>query len=296
MGLEILAKMRLLIFGKTGQVAQELGALCAAEAIEAQFLDRNQADLNDPAACAWMIYKSDADIVINAAAYTAVDKAEDDQATAHLVNTASPIEMARAAANCNKPFLHISTDYVFDGTCTAAWREQDVPAPQGCYGRTKLAGEVGIAAIGGDHVILRTAWVFSAYGANFVKTMRRLATDRIELNVVDDQRGGPTPAADIAQTLISIALAFQAGRGVSGLFHYVGAPTVSWADFAEAIFAEGACVKTVNRIQTSQYPTPAPRPANSALDCSRIAQNYGINQPDWRTGLRIVLAKLENEV
>ncbi len=287
--------MRLLIFGKTGQVARELAALCLAEAIEAQFLGRDQADLTDPAACAQIICDSDADIVINAAAYTAVDKAEDDRATAHQVNAASPIEMARAAASCGKPFLHISTDYVFAGTGDAAWREHDVPAPQGVYGCTKLAGEVGIAAIGGAHVILRTAWVFSAHGANFVKTMRRLAADRDALNVVDDQRGGPTPAADIARTLIRIARAFQAGRAVSGLFHYAGAPAVSWADFAEAIFAEGSSAVAVNRIPTSQYPTPAPRPANSVLDCTRIAQSYGIEQPDWRAGLRAVLAKLETQ-
>lgn len=288
--------MRLLIFGKTGQVAQELGALCAAEAIEARFLDRDQANLNDPAKCARMIRDSDVDIVINAAAYTAVDKAEDDRETAHLVNAASPIAMARAAADCGKPFLHISTDYVFAGTGTAAWREQDVPAPQGVYGRTKLAGEVGIAAIGGDHVILRTAWIFSSYGANFVKTMQRLIADRNTLNVVDDQCGGPTPAGDIAQTLICIARAFQVGQGVSGLFHYAGAPAASWADFAEAIFAEGARAITVNRIPTSQYPTPAPRPANSVLDCTKITQSYGIEQPDWRAGLRKVLAKLGSEV
>ena len=288
--------MRLLIFGKSGQVAQELGALCAAEAIEAHFLDRDQADLNDPDACAQIICESDADIVINAAAYTAVDKAEVDEATAYLVNAASPIGMARAAASCGKPFLHISTDYVFAGTGTEAWREQDVPAPQGVYGRTKLAGEVGIAAIGGDYLILRTAWVFSANGANFVKTMRRLAADHTILNVVDDQRGGPTPAGDIAETLIRIARAFYIGQGVSGLFHYAGVPTVSWADFAEAIFAEDESATTVNRIATSQYPTPATRPANSVMDCSGIAQNYGIKQPDWRLGLRKVLAKLENEV
>ncbi|MDA9971807.1 dTDP-4-dehydrorhamnose reductase [Planktomarina temperata] len=288
--------MRLLIFGKTGQVAMELGALCAAEAIEAKFLDRAQANLTDPAACAQMIRESDADIVINAAAYTAVDKAEDDRATAHLVNAVSPIEMARAAVSCGKPFLHISTDYVFAGTGDAAWCEQDVPAPQEVYGRTKLAGELGIAAIGGDHVILRTAWVFSAHGANFVKTMRRLSVDRDVVSVVDDQRGGPTPAADIAQTLIRIARAFQAGQGVSGLFHYAGAPAVSWAEFAEAIFAEEASAVSVNRIPSSQYPTPASRPANSMLDCTRIRQSYGIEQPDWRSGLHTVLDQLGREV
>ena len=288
--------MRLLIFGNTGQVARELRVLCVAKAIEARFLDRGQADLNKPATCVRIISESNADIVINAAAYTAVDKAEDEREVAHLVNATSPIEMARAAADSGKLFLHISTDYVFAGTGTAPWREQDVPAPQGVYGSTKLAGEIGISAIGGDHVILRTAWVFSAHGTNFVKTMQRLTADRNSLNVVDDQRGGPTPAQDIAEALIRIAQAFHLGHGVSGLFHYAGAPEASWADFAEEIFAEGAKAITVNRIQTSQYPTLAPRPANSILDCTKIAQTYGIGQPDWRAGLRKVLVKLGNEI
>jgi len=287
--------MRLLVFGKSGQVASELRDLCAKNGIEATFLDPVQADLTIPAACVRAIAACDADVVINAAAYTAVDKAEEDRQTARLVNATSPTEMAREAARRKIPFLHISTDYVFDGTGDTPWREDDQPGPQGVYGRTKLAGETGVAGVGGDYVILRTAWVFSSYGANFVKTMRRVGAERNALNVVNDQHGGPTPARDIAAALLAIAKAFIQGNGVPGLYHYCGTPSVSWAEFAEAIFAGQTAAPQITGIPSSQYPTPAKRPANSMLDCSKIFKTYGIKQPDWRAGLRDVLDKLEAE-
>ncbi len=287
--------MRLLIFGKTGQVARSLADLCDSKGIDAEFLGRDQADLTDPAACAAAIHESNADIIINAAAYTAVDQAETNQQTAHLVNAISPTEMARAAAKKRVPFLHISTDYVFDGSGTKPWCEDDPVAPQSAYGSTKLAGETGIQAAGGDHVILRTAWVFSAYGANFVKTMCRVGAERDKLSVVDDQRGGPTPAAAIAEALLTIARAFVAGKGTSGIYHLTGSPAVSWADFADAIFDGEDVRPEITRIPTSDYPTPAKRPANSVLDCAKIKRCYGIGQPDWQAGLQDVLQELKAE-
>lgn len=258
-------------------------------------LGRDRADLTDPAACAAAIAAAEADIVINAAAYTAVDQAEGDPVTARLVNAVAPGAMAQAAAARGLPFLHVSTDYVFDGAGHRPWREDDPTAPLGIYGATKLEGEGLVAAAGGPHVILRTAWVFSAHGKNFVRTMLRLGETRESLGVVDDQRGGPTAAHEIARTLLAIACAFGEGRGRSGIFHFCGQPACSWADFAEAVFATSSLPRKpdVRRIATADYPTPARRPANSVLDCTRIRDTYGIGQPDWRTGLRTVVGELE---
>lgn len=287
--------MRLLVFGTTGQLAIELARAAPLVSARLTALGRDRADLTDPAACAALVAGADADIVINAAAYTAVDQAETDEGTARLVNADAPGAMARAAARRGLPFLHVSTDYVFDGTGTRPWREDDPTAPLGVYGATKLGGERQIAAAGGPHVILRTAWVFSAHGKNFVKTMLRLGASRDALSVVDDQRGGPTAAHEIARALLAIACAFHEGRGTSGIFHFSGAPACTWADFAEATFAASSLPRkpAVTRIPTSAYPTPAKRPANSTLDCTRIRDTYGIGQPDWRTGLRTVVSELE---
>jgi dTDP-4-dehydrorhamnose reductase len=283
---------RLLVFGTTGQVARELDRAAERAGIAVQALGRAEADLADPAACAARVAAADADAVINAAAYTAVDRAESDGAAAHVVNAAAPGAMARAAAARALPFLHVSTDYVFDGRPGPAWAEADPPAPVSVYGATKLAGERLVAEAGGAHVILRTAWVFSAHGSNFVKTMLRLR-GRDAVRVVDDQRGGPTPARAIAEALVAIAAAFRAGRGVPGLFHFAGTPPVSWAEFAEAVFAAaGGPAPRVERIPSSAYPVPARRPANSALDCRAIAAAYGIAQPDWRAGLAEVIEEL----
>ena len=190
----------ILVFGKTGQVATELQRQADVTA-----LGRDQADLSDPQACAAVIADLKPSVVINAAAYTAVDKAEEEEAKAQTINAAAPGAMAGACVHLDIPFLHISTDYVFDGSGTKAWRETDPVSPQNAYGRTKLAGEQAIRAAGARHIILRTAWVFSAHGANFVKTMLRLSETRDALSVVEDQIGGPTPAADIAATLLTLA-------------------------------------------------------------------------------------------
>lgn len=285
--------MRLLVFGKTGQVARELADLCAEEGVTAEFLGRDVADLGNPVQCAARIASAEADIVINAAAYTAVDRAESEPELARTINAEAPAAMAAMAHLRAMPFLHISTDYVFDGTGSKPWREDDPTAPQSVYGATKLAGERGVAESGGAHAILRTAWVFSAHGANFVKTMRRLASERDALNIVEDQIGGPTPAASIAAALLKMARAFHGGNGVSGVFHFAGAPSTTWADFAGAIFANQPDAPVINRIPTRLFPTPAKRPENSVLDCRKIAETYGIAQPDWHHGLAQVLQKLE---
>src|SRR5690606_9847956 len=228
--------MRVLVFGTTGQVARELARGAEGRGITLTALGRDAADLTDPEACAAAVMASDVDVVINAAAHTAVDRAETEPDLARVINAEAPGAMARAAAARELPFLHVSTDYVFDGRPGRAWREDDTPAPLSVYGATKLAGERAVFDSGGQAAILRTAWVFSAHGSNFVKTMLRVGAAGRELRVVEDQRGGPTAAADIADALLTMAADLAAGRGATGIFHFSGAPVVSWADFAEAIF------------------------------------------------------------
>ena len=279
--------MKVLVFGKTGQVAMELQRQADVTA-----LDRSQADLSDPEACTKIIQQTDADVIINAAAYTAVDAAETDEDVARVINAAAPAAMARAAAARGLPFLHISTDYVFDGSGTQAWGVKDATAPINAYGRTKLLGEQGVAAAGGCYAILRTSWVFSAHGANFVKTMLRLGRERDALNIVNDQIGGPTAVADIATTLLTMAAALHDGKAQSGVYQYSGAPDVSWEDFAKEIFAQAGISVKVSGIPSSAYPTPAIRPLNSRLDCSCTESMFGIAQSDWRISLTDVLRDL----
>ena len=287
--------MRALVFGETGQVARELARAAEERGIEALFLGRDGADLADPEACARAVRAADAEVVINAAAYTAVDKAEDELDLAMTVNGAAPGAMAAAAAARGLPFLHVSTDYVLDGSDPGRpWREDDPTGPLGAYGATKLAGERAVIAATPDHAILRTAWVFSAHGRNFVKTMLAVGRCKPELRVVGDQRGSPTAARDIAAALWTVAQAWTAGRGVPGVFHYAGAPETSWAGFAEAIFAAAGWPKRprVTAIATADWPTRALRPAWSVLDCTAIVRAYGIAQPDWRPALAEVVADL----
>ena len=282
--------MRLLVFGKTGQVARALAEATAEAGIDARFLGREEADLTDPAACARLIAEADADAVINAAAYTAVDAAETDRETAHLVNAAAPGAMARAATEKGVPFLHISTDYVFDGAGTQAFREDDPTAPLGYYGQSKLDGEREVLAAGGEAVILRVAWVYDGTAKNFVTAMLTLGAARDVLSVVDDQQGSPTPARAVADALIHIARAFEAGQGVPGLFHYAGSPAVARNDFAAAILAGTPNPPRIDPVPSSAFPTPAKRPANSVLDCTRIAEVYGLAQPDWRPDVARIAA------
>ena len=278
----------LLVFGRTGQVAMELARLIP----DARFVGRDEADLANPAACAGVIRAARPAAVINAAAYTAVDRAETDAATARAVNAAAPGAMAAACAGLGVPFVHISTDYVFDGSGDAPRTEAAPTGPLGVYGATKLEGERAIAAAGGQWAVLRTSWVFSAHGSNFVKTMRRLGAERPRLTIVADQVGGPTPAAAIAAAVLTMARAMQADPPLGGIHHFAGVPDVSWADFARAIFALSGMATEVEEIPTSAYPTPARRPLNSRLDCTAIARDFGIARPDWREGLVAVIEEL----
>jgi dTDP-4-dehydrorhamnose reductase len=278
----------ILVFGATGQVAREL-------ALQAPVitLSRAQADLMDPAACAAAIRAHAPRAVINAAAWTAVDRAEaEEEAAATVVNAQAPATMAQACAAMGIPFVQISTDYVFDGTGTAPWTPDAPTAPLSAYGRSKLKGEEAVRAAGGPHVILRTSWVFSAHGANFVKTMLRLGAERPVLRVVADQWGAPTPAAAIAGACLTIADRLIAAPHLSGLHHFAGFPDTTWAGFARAIMQAAGLPAQVEDIATADYPTPARRPANSRLDCSTLARDFAIPRPDWQVGLAAVIAAL----
>lgn len=279
----------LLVFGKTGQVAQELARI----APDAYFAGRDQADLTDPATCAALISARHPRAVINAAAYTAVDKAESDSDTARLVNAEAPGAMAQACAELGIPFVHISTDYVFDGTGDQPRAEDAETGPLGVYGQTKLDGEQAIAAAGGQYAILRTSWVFSSHGNNFVKTMRRLGGERDRLTIVADQIGGPTAAADIAQAVLTMAQAMVDAPEKGGIYHFAGTPDVSWADFAREIFVQSGLTPEVVDIPTSDYPTPARRPLNSRLHCAAISHDFAVPRPDWRQSLAHVIKELD---
>jgi len=280
----------ILVFGKTGQVATEL-----ARQAQVTSLGRDQGNLCDPAACGALIDTMRPSAVINAAAYTNVDGAEDHEDLATTINGNAPTAMALAAARANIPFIHISSDYVFDGSGTQPRDEGATPRPLNAYGRSKLLGERGVADAGGPHVILRTSWVFSATGQNFVKTMLRLADTNSQLRVVADQFGGPTAAGDIASACLSIVRALNAGKGASGVFHFSGAPDVSWADFARQIFAQENRDVVVKDIPSHQFPTRAQRPLNSGLDCRAITRTFGIHRPDWQASLQSVLNELKVE-
>jgi dTDP-4-dehydrorhamnose reductase len=252
----------ILVFGKTGQVAREL----QKRSPDAIFLGRDQADLTDPAKCAMHVLEIKPDAVINAAAYTAVDQAEGEEILATTLNGDAPTRIANAAAKLGIPFVHISTDYVFDGSGDKPFLPDDLTNPISAYGRSKLAGELGVQAAGGRHAILRTSWVFSAHGSNFVKSMLRLGADRDQLTIVADQIGGPTPAAAIADALLIIAESMTGGHQ-GGTYHFAGAPDTSWANFAREIFRQADLTTKVIDIPTTDYPTPARRPFNSRLYC-----------------------------
>ncbi len=278
------------MFGKTGQISREV--LRHAGGHEILALDRTAADLADPSACASLVRRCDADIILNAAAYTAVDRAESEPEIAHLLNAAAPGTMARAARERGLPFLHVSTDYVFNGSGNEPWKTGDGTGPINVYGQTKLLGEAEILASGARAAILRTSWVFSAHGSNFVKTILRLGKERSVLNVVDDQVGGPTSAADIAKTLIRMAEQMISTTARLGVYHYAGSPDASWRKFASEIISQASLKTKVTGISSSEYPMPALRPLNSRLDCERILADFGIVRPDWKIGLTHVLQEL----
>lgn len=281
--------MSVLVFGKTGQVARALQEI-APHVIA---LDRDAANLEEPESCRDAIERIAPSAVINAAAFTAVDAAEAHEDRATIINGDAPAAMAQACAARDIPFVHLSTDYVFDGSGETPWHPDASPAPINAYGRSKLSGERGTMAAGGRWCVLRTSWVFSAIGSNFVKTMLRLAATRDALSVVDDQIGGPTPAHDIAAACLSIADALRDDAALSGIYHFSGTPDTSWHGFAQAIFAKAGRDVALTPILGSAYPTPAARPMNSRLDCSRTREVFGLARPDWRDGLDKVLHRLE---
>lgn len=283
--------MNVLMFGRSGQVATEM-IRRAPDGVSITALGRPNADLVDPRACARIVAETDADIIVNAAAYTAVDQAEKDKVLSNIINAQAPAAIANSAAIRGIPFIHISTDYVFDGSGNAPWKPDDRCAPINAYGRTKRRGEEGILAAGGQWAILRTSWVFSAHGNNFVKTMLRLGTERDRLRIVADQTGGPTAAADIADVIYRMALRMTTGPKVGGIFHFSGAPDVNWAQFAREIFMQAGLFTQVEDIATEDYPTPAKRPRNSRLDCESLKKVFGVERPDWRISLRRVLDEL----
>lgn len=276
--------MTILVFGETGQVARELALLDGTKCV-----GRAGADLAHPDACATLIKAERPSAVINAAAYTAVDKAETDEALADVVNAESPGAMARACAELGIPFVQISTDYVFEGGGTRPWAPDDQTGPLSAYGRTKCAGEEAVRAAGGTHAILRTSWVVSAHGNNFVKTMLRLGAERDALTIVADQIGGPTGAREIAAACHAIAGQLAADPEKTGTYHFSGAPDCSWADFARAIFDKAGLSCKVKDIPSSDYPTPAVRPLNSRMDCSETERRFGISRPDWQATLTHIL-------
>ena len=274
----------ILVFGKSGQVATEL-----AQFDDVTCLGRDDCDLEIPEKCCAAILRIKPSAVINAAAYTAVDLAETEVEKAKRLNTDAPTEMAKCCAALDIPFVHISTDYVFDGSGDRPWRETDATAPLGVYGRTKRDGEIAVMAANPAAVILRTSWVFSQHGANFVKTMLRLGATRDTLSIVADQVGGPTPARAIAQACHHIATHADASK--TGIYHFAGVPQTTWADFARTIFDDAQMQVSVTDITTADYPTAAQRPLNSRLDCSRIFADFGIKEPEWKVSLFEILTK-----
>ena len=278
----------ILVFGNSGQVATELQRRQDVVA-----LGRDKVDLIDLSVVKDAINTYKPRAVVNAAAYTAVDKAEAEASLAMAVNCDAPIAMAEACLERNIPLVHISSDYVFSGAGMSSWAPLDEPNPINMYGHSKLAGENGIRSSGAVHAVLRTSWVFSAHGSNFVKTMLRLSNERDILQVVSDQIGGPTPASDIAEACLHIAEALKTDPGKTGTYHYSGAPDISWAEFAKEIFVQSNRSVRVDPILTADYATIAARPCNSRLDCSGTEQVFGLARPDWRIGLQSILKELK---
>lgn len=293
--------MRIVVTGKTGQIAQSLIERAPAHGATVVAVGRPELDLADtnPAAITRLLTSIRPEFIVSAAAYTAVDKAESEADLAHAINAEGPRALAKAAAALDIPLLHISTDYVFDGSKAGAWTEQDTPSPLTAYGASKLAGEAAVLAETPANTVIRVGWVYSPFSANFAKTILRLTGDRNLLRVVADQTGGPTSAFDIADSIIAMARNIHAAPGVAelrGLFHMSPPDTGTWADFAEAIcdwLRENRDRDVrVDRITTAEYPTPARRPANSRLNCDRLATVHGIRLPSWRASLPGVLQRL----
>ncbi|USU10671.1 dTDP-4-dehydrorhamnose reductase (plasmid) [Sphingomonadaceae bacterium OTU29MARTA1] len=292
-----MASKDILITGAGGQLGTELQRCAWPEGWTVTAVDIAELDLRDTGAILELVASRQWAAVINGAAYTAVDKAETDLVTAWAVNAMAPAAFAEGCARASIPLIQVSTDYVFAGDKAGAWEVDDPVAPLGVYGASKLGGELAVRTSGARHAIVRTAWVVSAHGANFVKTMLRVAENRDSLNVVADQRGSPTSAADLAVALKIITMRLlEDADAPTGTFHFSNAGDISWADFATEIFRQstmrGGPSAEVARIQSSDYPTPAQRPANSLLSNNAIYDAYGITPRDWRAALSDILDEL----
>ena len=294
--------MKILLTGKNGQVGFELQRSLAPLG-EIVAVDHADCDLSNPEAIRRLVRQTRPDIIVNPAAYTAVDRAESDETAAHAINAIAPGVIGEAAPAIGAVVVHYSTDYVFDGTGEGAYRESDTPNPQSVYGRTKLAGEQALQASGADHLIFRTSWVFGAHGGNFAKTMLRLAGEREVLKVVADQYGAPTPAALLADATAQVLGRLQReGRNgfPFGLYHLVADGVTTWHAYAQAVVSAAAAAgkplkiaaADIEAIPSSAYPVPAPRPANSRLNTDQFRQAFGLRLPPWEEGLAHVLQQL----
>jgi len=288
----------ILVIGRSGQVASALAGLSAIAAHQLICAGRPDVDLGSPDTLSRLLARHDPCLVINAAAYTAVDKAETERDHAFAINAEGPGNLAALCADRDVPLIHFSTDYVFDGTATRPYREDDPTSPLGVYGASKAAGEAVIRRACTRHLILRTAWVYSASGHNFLRTMLRLGAERDELAVVDDQRGSPTYAADIAWAVERIALALlrDAGTAQWGTYHLTNSGETTWFGFAQEIFrlsaAKGNPAPRVRPIASRDYPTPARRPAYSVLDGAKLERAFNVSLPPWRDGVARCMALL----
>ncbi|MFF3700734.1 MULTISPECIES: dTDP-4-dehydrorhamnose reductase [Pseudomonas] len=281
--------MKILITGRNGQLAQALQQRLAGLG-QVHVLGREQLDLAEPERIRQVVRELSPDLLVNAAAYTAVDQAENEPALAFAINATAPGVLAEEAARLGVPLLHYSTEYVFDGSKATPYTEDDAPNPLSVYGRSKLAGEQAIHAVGGAHLTLRTSWVYSLHGRNFLLTMQRLLQEKPQLRVVADQIGAPTWAGSLAASTLALIQRWQAGQaGAWGTYHMTAQGQTSWFGFAQAIGehlkAQGRPCAQLLPIPSSEYPTPAQRPLNSRLDCSRLRQQWQVEQPDWRQAL-----------
>ena len=287
--------MKILIVGQHGQVSRELQRRLGVVG-ELIVPGRDQLDLTLPDQIRQQVQHVRPDLIINAAAHTAVDLAESEPQTAFAINAIAPGILAQEALSLGIPLIHYSTDYVFDGTKVGPYNEEDMPNPLGVYGKSKLAGERAITDVQGKHLILRTSWVYSAHGRNFLLTMQRLMQEKPELRIVADQIGAPTWAGTIAQSTLALIERWQRDEAAPwGTYHLSAQGETSWFGFAqaigEALRKQGKTCAELLPIPSSEYPTPATRPLNSRLDCSRLQHEWGVRQPDWRTALHECLAE-----
>jgi dTDP-4-dehydrorhamnose reductase len=291
-------KTRVLVIGRNGKLAKSLQYSRGAEALDLIFRGREECDLSNPADLDRALGEVQPALVINAATYTTVDKAESDREACFTINAEGPRRLAQWTADRNIPLIHVSTDYVFDGKKRGAYVETDEVSPLNVYGQSKAEGEAAIRALNPQHLILRTSWVYSSHGANFVKTMLRLGAERSELAVVGDQTGSPTSADDLADVILQLAARITPNPETIawGTYHASGGGETTWHGFASEIFkctrAAGLPAPTLQSITTADYPTPAKRPQNSRLDCSKLRETFGLTMPAWDASLLACLDQL----